>query len=230
MYFILPLWENRFKFKTVTTGEFRDLFVSVMTQKFTPEESTTPKKNKKNKNKSNDNAAQNEANAKILASINALDWDHLFLSRGFPTYPIEFKNSLSLTCKILARHWWNIAKDTPSPKFSPEKKDIQGWSSQQICLFLDTLLDYSQQTPFSVEVLEKLNAAYGFNDSKNAEICLRWQSLGLKANAPWIVPQVIEFITSQGRMKFVRPLYRLFRQSQVGGHLANEVFQKNKNM
>jgi hypothetical protein len=229
----------------VTTGEFRDHFVNVMTQRLTPpnEADTSSSsitnsagKKKKNKGKSpkgddKNSFAQNEANTQLLQTINALDWDDLFLSKGFPKYSIDFKNSLSLTAKVLARHWYEISKETNNKKFTPSKSDIMGWSSQQICLFLDTLLDYSQQSgSFTVAFLEQLNSFYQFNSSKNAEICLRWQSLGLKANAPWIVPQVVEFITSQGRMKFVRPLYRLFRQSQVGGQLANDTFQKHKMM
>ena len=36
----------------------------------------------------------------------------------------------------------------------------------------------------------------------------RWQRLCIKLRADFIVPQVVEFLKSQGRMKFTRPLYR----------------------
>ena len=44
-----------------------------------------------------------------------------------------------------------------------------------------------------------------------------------------IFPQVVDFITSQGRMKFVRPLYRaLFMAGDEGASLAKATFAKYK--
>lgn len=224
----------------MTTGEFRDHFVQVLTNKLTgetadPAVTTSAQKKKKKKNNNNNantaSAAEiSEANQQILEKLKALDWDALFLTKGFPTYPIDFKNSLSIAAKVLSRHWIGIAQETNNKKFTPSKNDMLGWSSQQICLFLDQLLEFATEANFSVSLLEKLADFYGFNKTKNAEICLRWQSLGLKVGAEWIIPQVTEFITSQGRMKFVRPLYRLLRTSKVGGDIANTVFQSNKQM
>jgi leukotriene-A4 hydrolase len=56
--------------------------------------------------------------------------------------------------------------------------------------------------------LAKLDELYNLTPIKNSEIRFRWQMLCLKANYTPIFPYVISFITEQGRMKFVRPLYR----------------------
>jgi hypothetical protein len=53
---------------------------------------------------------------------------------------------------------------------------------------------------------------YNFTATKNAEIRLRWYTLCIKANHTPIFPHVVEFLTGQGRMKFVRPLYRYKRE------------------
>ena len=45
-----------------------------------------------------------------------------------------------------------------------------------------------------------------------------------------IVPDVIAFVTSQGRMKYVRPLYRALMQSKSGRDIAVVTFMKSKNM
>jgi Leukotriene A4 hydrolase, C-terminal len=45
-----------------------------------------------------------------------------------------------------------------------------------------------------------------------------------------IVPEVVAFVTSQGRMKYVRPLYRALIQSKNGKQAAIDTFQKFKNM
>lgn len=39
---------------------------------------------------------------------------------------------------------------------------------------------------------------------------------------------IVYFITSQGRMKFVRPLYRALHESKMGKDLAVDAFLKNK--
>ena len=47
----------------------------------------------------------------------------------------------------------------------------------------------------------------------NAEIRSRWCKLLLSAGAPRGVALAVDFVTCQGRMKFVRPLYRALRDS-----------------
>lgn len=39
---------------------------------------------------------------------------------------------------------------------------------------------------------------------------------------------IVYFITSQGRMKFVRPLFRALHESEMGRDLAVDAFLKNK--
>ena len=45
-----------------------------------------------------------------------------------------------------------------------------------------------------------------------------------------LVPDVVAFITSQGRMKYVRPLYRALMQSKGGKEVAINTFMKYKEM
>ena len=54
--------------------------------------------------------------------------------------------------------------------------------------------------------------------------------LALKSNASFILPHVITFVTSQGRMKYVRPLYRALLESSIGSKQARETFEANKGM
>ena len=56
--------------------------------------------------------------------------------------------------------------------------------------------------------LERLDGFYSFTPSKNSEIRFRWQRLCIVLRAEFIVPHVVTFLKEQGRMKFVRPLYR----------------------
>ena len=49
---------------------------------------------------------------------------------------------------------------------------------------------------------------YGFNGVRNSEIRFSWIRLGLVARWEDAVPRAVAMVTDQGRMKFLRPLYR----------------------
>ena len=53
-----------------------------------------------------------------------------------------------------------------------------------------------------------MDELYELTAAKNAEMRLRWQRVCILHRMDAIVPHVVEFIKEQGRMKFVRPLYR----------------------
>lgn len=74
-----------------------------------------------------------------------------------------------------------------------------------LVVFLEKLLE---KEAFPVPLLQEMDKTYKLSDYNNAEIKFRWQWLCLQAQWDWIFPQVVAFITSVGRMKFVRPLYR----------------------
>lgn len=65
---------------------------------------------------------------------------------------------------------------------------------------------YSVSAGFIIDVA---NITLQLSSSKNAEIRFRWYQLGIRAEWPAIVAGTVEFLVSQGRMKYVRPLYRL---------------------
>mmetsp|Transcript_26016 Transcript_26016/g.43407 ORF Transcript_26016/g.43407 Transcript_26016/m.43407 type:complete len:155 (+) Transcript_26016:20-484(+) len=88
--------------------------------------------------------------------------------------------------------------------------DISSWTSPQVTCFLDALQGHTFQRP----TIEAMNAQYGFAKSHNAEILFRYCEVALAAKDTTIVPVVVRFITTQGRMKFVRPLFRSLYQFQ----------------
>jgi leukotriene-A4 hydrolase len=75
-------------------------------------------------------------------------------------------------------------------------------------------------------VISNLDGAFFFAKSRNSELRLRWYSILLKHGDVNCVPDVVEFITSQGRMKYVRPLYRLLSKNALA--FAQETLKKNE--
>ena len=97
-------------------------------------------------------------------------------------------------------------------------------------VFLDSLINHSTSvSPISQLKLQALDKTYNLSLSNNCEIKLRWQLLCLKSGTPWIVDNVVEFITAQGRMKYVRPLYRALNGCSAvnGSQIAKSTFLKH---
>ena len=129
MYFPPIERSFRFQYSTVTTGEFRDFFVSFFADAFAATaassvkdaKSQTPKKkNKKNKSKSPSPTPATadestsyawtgtvEEQRNRLQAIESLNWENLFLGRGLPSYPAadDFSNPLSKEAIELAEEW-----------------------------------------------------------------------------------------------------------------------------
>jgi leukotriene-A4 hydrolase len=73
-----------------------------------------------------------------------------------------------------------------------------------------------------------IKETYTFHRSRNSEILFRFCILAVESGDVSILPVVVRFITTQGRMKFVRPLYRSLFQSAMGKELAVSTFIENR--
>ena len=73
-------------------------------------------------------------------------------------------------------------------------------------------MQYSSEAHLSTDTLCAMDERYRFTETRNAEIKFRWLSLCLQCGSSFIVPHVVAFLTQQGRMKYVRPLYRMLQR------------------
>ena len=53
-----------------------------------------------------------------------------------------------------------------------------------------------------------MKEVYGLNAVNNSEIKCKWIRLGLRGKWPDAIPRAVQMVTEQGRMKFLRPIYR----------------------
>lgn len=207
-----PLFEEfakayvlKFARTTVTSGEFRDFFLEYIA-------------------KNGDN--------KAITAVGRINWDDMLHKPGMPLHDHpDFTTQLATNSLALADKW-KAAGDTSleltACRFA--KSDIEGWSTGQSNVFLDTLLLHcTAVAPLSAEKLEHMDMTYGYSQVQNSEIKFRWQCLCLKTGVTWIVPQVLDFVRSQGRMKFVRPLYRALNGCSAvnGTQVAKTAFVAN---
>jgi len=138
-----------------------------------------------------------------------------------PLVPNQFDQTLTAASHHLADKWIQEGGKNASAD------DIKGWSAGQIVVFLDKL--NASPEPLPLEVLKTLGHLYGLSTSRNSEIRFRWYSLGIVGGNEEVMNHAAEFLKEQGRMKFVRPLYRALYKSAKGKELAVQTFKQHRN-
>ena len=82
----------------------------------------------------------------------------------------------------------------------------------------------------ALDTLRRMDELYSLSATRNAEIRFRWQMLCLAAGFEDIVPEVQAFLLEQGRMKYVRPLYRSLFATPFGKDAAVTLFTENRSI
>ncbi|KAF2475703.1 leukotriene A-4 hydrolase [Lindgomyces ingoldianus] len=153
--------------------------------------------------------------------LDGFDWDKLFYAPGYPTKP-EFDDTLVKTCYELADKWKFWVEDGKA--FTPEKKDISSWVANQSVVFLERVQSFADK--FSTKDVREMGQVYEYDKSRNIELVSRFYSIGLKSRCHECYKPTAELLGKIGRMKFVRPLFRLLNEADR--KLAVETFEKNK--
>ncbi len=158
----------------------------------------------------------------------------------------KFDDSLAVQSNELAQKW--LASSEPEASAS----DIEGWSTPQTGTTPRTLHVWHTQTAnaewvricvttvaflekltvsegLNADKLAKMDKVYGLTQSRNSEVRFRWYTLAIKHGYDTVYPNVVSFLKEQGRMKFVRPLFRdLFRAEGVAKQIALDTFSQHR--
>ncbi len=155
-----------------------------------------------------------------------IDWDAWLHQRGMPPVDMTqfYDQVLRERSVALADRW--ISGDLEGFASS----DIEDFNTPQVVAFVERIM-IEKPAGLPASTLEKIDSLYHFSEKKNSEIRAVWYTLALISNYEAVFPGVEEFLTEQGRMKFVRPLYRRLYSCEPNGKTkAVELFEKNKNI
>jgi aminopeptidase N len=98
----------------------------------------------------------------------------------------------------------------------------RGWTTQEWQHFLGAL-----PKQLTAAQLGDLDRAFGLSRQGNAEILFAWLQIAVRNRYQPAVPALEQFLTSQGRRKFVRPLYaELMAQGDWGQSLARSIYAR----
>ncbi|KAH9503588.1 Leukotriene A-4 hydrolase [Bulinus truncatus] len=130
-------------------------------------------------------------------------WDTWLYATGLPPYEPNYDVSLAEPSNQLAQKWIQQPDNDPGVFTAADFSSLPSFLIRE---FLSQLL--SADPPVSLIKVERLEQVYHFNDIKNSEIRLKWLRLCIKVQWENCVSHALDFVNEQGRMKFVRPIYR----------------------
>jgi len=146
----------------------------------------------------------------------SIDWSKKLKEVGMPSDIADYNRELLTECENVAERW-------SSGSIAPD--DLVKLSPKQIVTALQLVVDSKS---FDMSHIKELDATFGFGSSDNSEIIFRWCRLNIRARNDSIVAPALKFVTEQGRMKYVRPIYRdLLQWDQYRDHVI-ETFRQYK--
>ncbi|KAJ2476284.1 Leucyl aminopeptidase yscIV, partial [Coemansia sp. RSA 2052] len=151
--------------------------------------------------------------------LNQIEWDKWLFAPGMPPVGNEYDKRPQQICLDLADRWISAVAGSDYSQFSPQ--DIDDFSTMQKVIFLTRL---AERSPLAEATLAALDSVYQLTNHRNCEVRFGWLSLALKSNYMAATAAVIDMLSTQGRMKYTRPLYRLLHACPDGRSIAEQTF------
>ncbi|XP_045483856.1 leukotriene A-4 hydrolase isoform X2 [Pieris rapae] len=151
-------------------------------------------------------------------ALKGVDWSTWLHKSGMPPVIPAYDTSMTKAVTVL------LAKvnDTSS---NLEYSDVLAFTPQQMINFLQALID---QDPLPLDRLRNMGKMYKIDTSKNSEIVYRWLRLCIRSRDESKLSEALQFVNNQGRMKYVRPIYRDLYNWEAVRERAVENFLKNE--
>ena len=101
----------------------------------------------------------------------------------------------------------------------PASLRTKGWSTQEWQYFLQEL-----PPTLTADRLDSLDKAFSFSERRNAEVLFEWLRIAIRRHYQPAMPALERFLTSQGRRKFVRPLFEDLMKTDWGKVEAKRIY------
>jgi leukotriene A-4 hydrolase/aminopeptidase len=113
------------------------------------------------------------------------------------------------------------AKAWLSGKTTTEELKTDAWSTQEWYRFINELPD-----KLDIKRMKDLDEAFRLTRSGNSEVVFAWLMLSVKTGYAEAYPRLETFLTSQGRRKFLQPLYAELMKTPEGKQRAMAIYRK----
>uniref|UniRef100_A0A914WEU3 Peptidase M1 leukotriene A4 hydrolase/aminopeptidase C-terminal domain-containing protein n=1 Tax=Plectus sambesii TaxID=2011161 RepID=A0A914WEU3_9BILA len=154
--------------------------------------------------------------------LEGIDFDAWLNNPGVPPNKPTFNDALMKVCIEVCKQW--VDADENSVKDIEAANFLRLLPAQKTKV-LDCLRLESNIFDYKVERMEEL---YHLNSVGNSERLFSWIRLAIRARWAPILDVALKFVTDQGRMKFVRPIYKDLVAWDVAASRAKETFIANR--
>ncbi|VDN04017.1 unnamed protein product [Thelazia callipaeda] len=154
--------------------------------------------------------------------FDAIDWDNWFYGTGIPKTMPQYDETAMNQVVLLAKKWADLGDN--------ELEEIDGSVYFSMSSLQKTkVTDYLRLKVHAIshEKLVRLDDVCGLSESRNSDILSSWILLGLKNQWRPIVRLALHFIASQGRISYLRPIYRALFHWSKNRRRAIHAFQSN---
>ena len=139
--------------------------------------------------------------AKINEILSEVDWEVWLNKPELAPVPLDFTTDLSREATSLALEYISLGGES-----SPEDKDqYQKFDSNLKTIFYTTLLEHKDEC--NIAILTKVDADFNSTADPNPEVKQRWLPLGLGLKYKPAYDPAHDFVSSQGRLKYLTPVY-----------------------
>ncbi|MEZ0469101.1 M1 family metallopeptidase [Luteimonas salinilitoris] len=114
-----------------------------------------------------------------------------------------------------ARLAWLGSEQLPPQSMTAE------WTTQEWIHFLEGMPE-----TLTLEQMSQLDTAYGFSDTPNGELAMRWYPLAVRSGYAIAYEPMSAFLQRIGRRKLIIPVYEALAQSEEGLAFARRVFER----
>ena len=152
--------------------------------------------------------------------FNEVDWDNWIKAPGFPIQKNNFTNALSTEGDSYIEKFFN--SDLPS-NF---KSTFNSWHTYLKCYFLRAIFNSPRGSSLTQKQYKVLNEDLGLHTGYNAEVTFNFFTIMLKNNIISDLSKMDEFLGSNGRLRYLTPLY--VGLAKINKSKAIEIFNKHK--
>ena len=103
------------------------------------------------------------------------------------------------------------------------RQEAASWDSHQWLYFLNELPAH-----LTAAKMSQLDAEFGLSQSANSEILARWLLMSVGNGYHAADPRIEEFLTSVGRLKYIKPIYEALVATPDGRRVAAVIYAKTK--
>ncbi|KAI6230990.1 Leuk-A4-hydro-C domain-containing protein [Aphelenchoides besseyi] len=156
--------------------------------------------------------------------LDNVDFDSWLHKPGVPPNKPKYDQSLVAECIQLAERWSSVDLESLGKE---DAEQFRKMTANEKVKVLDSIETGPALSHDRVALLEE---AYELDKTGNSEVTFSFLLIGIKAKWTPVIEKALEFVKANGRIKFVRPIFKKLFDWKESRELAIETFEKNQSV